>query len=123
MAYAVYTTESFEKEVEKLSKADRLIIKKIFLQLKENPYVGDQMRYKFFREKRLREKRIYYLIYDDLSAVLIVAFSDKKAQEETIDEIVKYLPEFKIYLENLLGKSSTYSKGRFCFPSICAFAI
>ncbi|MCX6741759.1 MAG: hypothetical protein NTX24_01110 [Candidatus Pacearchaeota archaeon] len=102
MAYAVYTTESFEKEVEKFSEADKTIIKNIFLQLKENPYVGDQIRYKFFREKRLREKRIYYLVYDNLSAVLVVASSDKKAQQETIDEIIKYLPDFKEYLETLL---------------------
>jgi mRNA-degrading endonuclease RelE of RelBE toxin-antitoxin system len=102
MAYAVYTTESFEKEVGKLSESDKSIIKNIFLQLKENPYVGDQIKYRFFREKRLREKRIYYLVYDNLSAVLVVAISDKKAQQETIDEIIKYLPEFKEYLEKLL---------------------
>ena len=102
MTYAVYTTESFEKEVEKLSEADKTIIRNIFLQLKENPYVGDQIRYRFFREKRLREKRIYYLVYDDLSAVLVVAVSDKKAQQETIDEIIKYLPKFREYLERLL---------------------
>lgn len=104
MAYAVYTTESFEKEAEKLSDSDREIIQKIFLQLKENPYVGDQIRYRFFREKRLREKRIYYLIYDDLSAVLVVAIGGKKAQQETINEIVKYLSEYRMYMQNLLKR-------------------
>jgi len=103
MAYAVYTTESFDKEAEKLSSSDKEIIRKIFLQLKDNPYVGDQIRYRFFREKRAREKRIYYLVYDDLNAVLVVAFGGKKAQHETIDEIAKMLPEFKNYLKNLLG--------------------
>lgn len=104
MAYAVYTTESFEKEIEKLSDSDKEIINKIFLQIKENPYVGDQIRYRFFREKRVREKRIYYLVYDDLSAVLVVAFGGKKIQQQTIDEIIKYLPDFKKYIENLLKK-------------------
>lgn len=102
MAYAVYTTESFEKEIERVSAFEREIIEKIFLQLKENPYVGDQIRYKFFREKKIKDKRIYYLIYDDLKVVLVVAFGGKKAQQETIDEIVKYFPEFRRYLENLL---------------------
>ena len=102
MAYAVYTTESFEKEIRRLPDSDKDIIQKIFLQLKENPYVGDSIRHRFFREKRIREKRIYYLIYDDLSAVLIVAFGGKKAQQETIDRIIELLPEFKIYLEKLL---------------------
>jgi len=103
MAYAVYITESFEKEVNKLPDSDKEVIKKIFLQLKENPYVGDAIRYKFFREKRIREKRIYYLIYDELSAVLVVAFGNKKAQRETIDEIIKLLPEFKVYIKKLLN--------------------
>ena len=102
MSYAVYTTESFDKEFEKLSIFDKEIIKKTFIQLKDNPYVGDQIRYRFFREKKIREKRVYYLIYDDLSAVLVVALGGKKVQQETIDEIVKYFPEFKEYLQNLL---------------------
>jgi len=102
MAYAVYTTDSFEKEVEKLSDSERDKIHKIFLQLKENPYVGDSIRYKFFRKKRIKEKRIYFLVYDDLSSVLIVAFGGKKAQQNTIDEIIKLLPEFKKYLEEII---------------------
>ena len=52
MIYSVYTTESFEKKIEKISQAERERIKKIFFQLTENPYVGDTIRYKFFREKR-----------------------------------------------------------------------
>lgn len=102
MAYEVYITENFERGIERLSESEKKIIKKIFLQLKENPYVGDAIRYGFFREKRLREKRIYYLIYDDLSAVLVVAFGGKKAQQGTIDEIIKDLPEFKKYIERIL---------------------
>lgn len=32
-------------------------VRKLFLQLRDNPHVGDQIRYKFFREKRIDEKR------------------------------------------------------------------
>jgi mRNA-degrading endonuclease RelE of RelBE toxin-antitoxin system len=106
MAYAVYTTARFEKEITKLSDFDKKIIEDIYKQLAVNSYVGDQLRYKFFREKRIREKRIYYLVYDDLSSVLIVALSGKKEQEETIDKIIQNLPEFKIYLENLLKQEN-----------------
>jgi len=102
MTYLVYTTESFEKEIEKLSKSEKKAIKKIYFQLKENPYVGDSIRYKFFREKRIRKKRIYYLVYENLSAVLIVAFGGKKSQQETINKIIKLLPEFKKYMKKLL---------------------
>jgi len=104
MDYKVYTTNSFEKEMSKLSLDEQERIKKIFLQLKENPYVGDQLQYKFLREKRLKEKRIYYLIYDDLLSVLIVAISGKKNQQETIDHIIYCFDEYKIYLEKILKR-------------------
>lgn len=85
----------------KISQLDREKIQKLFLQLKENPYVGDALRYRFFREKRIREKRVYYLIYDNLSSVLIVAIGGKKTQQETINYIIRCLPEYKKYMENL----------------------
>ncbi len=114
MAYAVYTTESLDKEIEKLSNSDRETITKLIVKLKDNPHVGNPIRYKFFREKRVKEKRLYFLVYDDLSAVLVVAFGGKKAQQETIDEIVKSLPEFKSYVKKLdflsIQKSKTKLK-------------
>ena len=102
MVYAVYTTETFEKEISKLSEKDRKIIEKVFLQLKYNPYAGDSIRYRFFREKKIKEKRVYYIVYDDLSAVLIVGFGGKKEQQKTIEKVVRYLPEFKEYLKKIL---------------------
>lgn len=107
MTYAVYALNVFDKEMNKLSESDKEIIRKIFLQLKENPYVGDQIRYKFFREKRVREKRIYYLVYDDLKIVLMVAIGGKKAQKETIDKITRYFKEYRGYAAKL--SNSSYS--------------
>jgi len=102
--YAVYTTENFDKEVERLTQEEQGRIKRIFLQLRDNPYVGRQLQYKFLREKRLEEKRVYYLIYDNLRAVLIVAISGKKNQQETINHIINHFDEYKIYLEKILVK-------------------
>lgn len=104
MVYAVYTTESFDKETAKLSQSDQEIIKKMFLKVKENPYSGDQLKYKHLREKRIKEKRVYFLVYDDLQAVLIVAISSKKDQQATINHIINYFDEYKEYLEKLLKK-------------------
>ena len=61
MTYAVYALNVFDKEMNKLPEFERSIIQKIFLQLKENPYVGDQLQYRHLREKRIKEKRIYYI--------------------------------------------------------------
>lgn len=107
MVYLVYTLNVFDKEMNKLSEFEKEIIQKIFLQLKNNPYVGDEIRYKFFREKRIKEKRIYYLIYDDLKIILMVAISGKKAQSETINKIVTYFDEYRNYAEKL--SNSSYS--------------
>jgi hypothetical protein len=94
MAYEVYITESFEKRIETLP--NKKLIQKVYSQLKQNPYVGDQIRYTFFREKR-----IYYLIYEDLKLVLMVAIGGKKEQSQTIDEIITKLPEFRDYVKQL----------------------
>lgn len=107
MSFAIYTLNVFDKEMSKLSESDKEIVQKIFLQLKENPYSGDSIRYKFFREKRVREKRIYYLIYNDLKIVLMVAIGGKKAQQETIDEIVKYFKEYREYAQKLSNSSNS----------------
>lgn len=105
MSYSVYTLEVFDKEMNKLSSDYSSKIEKIFLQLRDNPYVGDPIRYKFFREKRIKEKRIYYLVYNDLKIVLMVAIGGKKAQQETIDKIVNYFGEYRIYAEKLSNSS------------------
>ncbi len=63
-------------------------------QLTINPYVGDPLGYRFFREKKLGPKRVYYLIYDELKAVLMVAISDKKAQQDTINDIKDQLDAY-----------------------------
>lgn len=60
-----------------------------------NPFVGDLIAYRFLREKRIREKRIYYLVYEDLKLVLLVATSGKKNQQATIDHIKRHLDEFR----------------------------
>ncbi len=99
--YKVIGTTTYEKEVSKLDKSERDIAEKIPKKLAENPYAGDQLQYPFLREKRLREKRVYYLIYDDLKLVLLVATSGKKDQQETIDSIKNRFPHFRKIAEEI----------------------
>lgn len=101
MPYAVYTTSEFDKQTSKLDLQDKEILQKMFLQLKENPFVGDAVRYNFFREKRIREKRVYFLIYENIALVLLVAFGGKKTQQETINKIIELLPRYKEFAMNL----------------------
>jgi mRNA-degrading endonuclease RelE of RelBE toxin-antitoxin system len=93
--YEVFVTNEFEEKIERWDKKDRESVEKIYNQLTENPYVGDQISYPFLREKKISGKRIYYLIYDDLVLVLMVATSSKKDQQKTINSIKNKLPEFR----------------------------
>jgi|SRR3989344_6538222 len=95
MMYKVIGTNTYLKEIEKWSKEDKETVQKLPNKLASNPYTGDQLSYKFLREKRIGEKRVYYLIYDELELVLIVATSGKKDQQATIDHIKEQFEEYK----------------------------
>lgn len=103
MTYAIYTLPSlYQKIIVKLPEIEREEIQRILLQLTENPFVGAQLQIRYLREKRLREKRLYYLVFEDLKAVLIISISDKKAQQKTIDLIILNINEYRKYLLELL---------------------
>lgn len=93
--YIVLGTETYLKELEKWDKSERDLADKIPVKLAVSPNVGRELNYPFLREKRIREKRIYYLIYEDLKLVLLVATSGKKDQQYTIDSIKKHLDNFR----------------------------
>jgi hypothetical protein len=54
----------------------------------------------------VREKRVYYLIYEDLKLVLLVATSGKKDQRATIDHIKENLDEFRKVAEEVAKQVS-----------------
>ena len=74
--------------------------------LAETPFVGDKLSYPFLREKRIKEKRVYYLIYEDLKLVLLVATSGKKDQQETISHIKSQLDEYRKIAEDRVRQVS-----------------
>jgi hypothetical protein len=100
--FIVIGTPTYLNEIQQWEKADREAAEKLPYHLRENPFVGKPLSYKFLREKRINEKRIYYLIYEDLHLVLLVATSGKKDQQITIDYIKDYLKDFRIFAENII---------------------
>jgi len=99
--FIVIGTETYNSELKKWSKQDYNQAEKIPKKLAENPYVGRELTYPFLREKRINGKRIYYLIYEDFKLVLLVAVSDKRDQQMTIDHIKENLKEFREVAEDL----------------------
>lgn len=103
MIYSVKTLPIIYEEVQvKLSIYDQRRFYKLIKQIESNPYVGDSLQIKNIREKRFDGKRIYYVIFDDLRAVLIVAMSDKKTQQKTIDFIRNNLNEYRLLMKKIL---------------------
>ena len=102
--FKVFRTLTFDKELSKLSKSEQGIIKKFEEKLVENPFVGKPLSYKFLREKKFNGKRAYFLIYEDYVIVLMMAISDKKTQQETINEIKLHMKYYYEYVKETLSK-------------------
>jgi|SRR3989338_11294473 len=93
--YKIFTTEEFDKDFKKLDSTIQKRISNEIEQLKENPYVGKSLGYKFFREKKVMNYRFYYLVYEEHIVVFVVALSGKKDQQDAIDSIKELLPFYK----------------------------
>jgi|SRR3989344_5248827 len=101
MVYAIYKTEAFAKIFESLEVAERDWITKIVGQLKENPHAGKPLGFPWFREKKFGGKRLYYLIYNELGKILIVAFGNKKEQKLIIQSVLRNLDAYNELAEKL----------------------
>lgn len=105
--YKVYHSERFDKELIKFDKNFQDRVDKIEEQLVENPYAGSPLGVAWFREKRYEKYRIYYLIYEDLESVFMVAISEKKDQQKIINTIKLLLDFFREEIEKLVSDETT----------------
>lgn len=99
--YEIIKTEQFIKKFNSLDNSIKLELEKELEQLKINPYSGKPLGYKFFREKKVRCFRIYYIIYDNYLLVFVLAISDKKDQQKVINTIRNLIPYYKEYIKKL----------------------
>ncbi len=99
--FEVVGTDTYLRELQKWPKQDFDFASKIPKKLAENPFVGKQLSYPFLREKKIGIRRIYYLVYEDLKLVLLVATSDKKDQQATIDHLRENLQSFRKVAEDI----------------------
>ena len=100
--FKVYRTKEFEELMGKiLTEEEQKRVDKIEEEIAEIGFTGSPLGFKFLREKRISGKRIYFLVYEEFKSALMISLSDKKAQQETIDKIKEYLPEFKTLIEKM----------------------
>ena len=64
-------------------------------QLETDPHVGKPLGYAFFREKKVQNYRVYYLIYDEYVVVFVITISTKKDQQDAIDRIKSLIPYYR----------------------------
>ena len=105
MEYLVKTLPVlYDEIVSKFSASDQDRFDKLVKQIEDNPYLGDILQIKSIREKRFNGKRIYFLIFEDLKAVLIVAISNKKNQQKIIDFIKENQNEYRELVKKILDE-------------------
>ncbi len=102
MSYKIFHTKRFDKELSKTDKTFQDWVDKIEEKLSENPYTGKPIDVEWFREKKLKNYRVYFIIYEDLKSVYVVALSTKKDQQKIINTIKLLLDVFKEEIQNLV---------------------
>lgn len=100
-------TEEFERDCSKLSLPEQQRVQKILRQLQEQGAdIGKPLSgLTFFREKKFEGKRVYYLVYRNLAVILMLAISDKKAQQATINRILVDIAEYQQYVLKEITKN------------------
>ena len=96
----VYETETFSKLYYAAEKLEQEWIDKIKDQLAENLNVGKSLKYDWFREKKLGNKRLFYLINQKTNKAVLVAFGTKKEQQKIIDHILDNKDRYLKLIEN-----------------------
>ncbi len=104
--YKVFRSVSFQKEIIKYDKNIQDRVDKIEDNLEFNPKYGNPLGTEWFRESRFENYRIYYLVYEDLGAIFIVAISGKKEQQKTINTIKLFLEFFRLEIEKLVREDN-----------------
>lgn len=93
--YKIFTTEEFDQRFKKLDPQIQRQISKEIDQLEINPHSGKPLGYAFFREKKVQNYRVYYLIYDEYVVVFVITISTKKDQQDAIDKIRSLIPYYR----------------------------
>ena len=105
--FRVFTTNEFKENFNKLDFSDRKRVHKIMKQLRERgDQIGKPLGRKYFREKKFGGKRLYFLIYKKFMIILAVGINNKKAQQETIDEIISEIKNYEEFIIKRLKKES-----------------
>jgi len=98
--YSTYATDTFKEIYASLDKSEQNWIDKTKKKLAENP-TGKILQFSWFREKKFLNKRLFFLIDDELKKILFVSFASKRKQQDVINFVVNNRQELLNYLKNI----------------------
>lgn len=84
----VHETKTFNEAYQELQKTEQEWIIRIKLQLLQNLNVGKPLGYTWLREKKLNEKRLYFITNEKTRKVVLLAIANKKDQQTVINHII-----------------------------------
>lgn len=70
--------------------------------LKQEPYSGKPLGYKFFREKKFNGKRFIFLVYEQHKSVFLITITNKKLQQQEINAIKTHLDVYEGEIESAI---------------------
>ena len=104
----LYRTGEFDENYDNLDHSDQIKVDKVLIKLREQgDHVGKELHYSFLKEKRIGGKRLYFLLYLDLHAILMLFITNKKMQQCTIDRVLSELPNYERFVREQLQENTT----------------
>ena len=100
--FRVFRSDWYGKKLQKLDKSEIARVVKFEQHLKQEPFSGKPLGYKFFREKKFNGKRLLFLVYEEHSIIFLVTITDKKTQQRDIDFIVSHLQVYKEEIDKIV---------------------
>ncbi len=108
--FVIVEAAPFEEKFGTLTLVEKERVEKFIIQLRANAnMIGKPLGYFFFREKKFNGKRLYFLVYEEWKAVLVITISGKKDQPETILAIKSRLPLYREYIYQKLKEIGVIS--------------
>ena len=83
-----------------MDKNEQNWIDKTKIKLAENP-TGKILQFGWFREKKFLNKRLFFIIDEELKKILFVSFASKREQQDVINFVVNNRQELLNYLKNI----------------------
>jgi hypothetical protein len=103
--FDIYFFPTFEKHARKILTPHERDLIDIYIEknlLESGDKAGDQLSYDFFREFKIKGKRVYFLVYKDIAIILLVSSSkNKKDQQNVINKIKENLELYRQYAYTL----------------------